>query len=467
MKRLLFGLTLCLAIAGAGVYGASHPAVPKEMTSYRDVVKRVLPAVVSIEARQKAMAAAAGLPRGFRSPFGHLPLPDQAPRHAFGSGFVVDPAGVICTNAHVVDGADEVEVQLQDGRKFTSRDIKRDPKTDLAIVRVEVKEPLPTLSWGDSNALEVGDRVLAVGAPLGLRGTVTSGIISAKGRDVHMNLYEDFLQTDAAINPGNSGGPLVNLAGEVVGVNSAIKSETGGFQGIGLAISSKLAQGVLGQLLTDGAVHRGYLGVQVQPLDAEVAARLGLPGKSGVVVGKVMPGSPAAQCGLQDGDVLTQVAGQPVDAPQDLQRVVAGLTIGKQVELTVYRDGARKLLTITVAEQPETFGTATDFAEPGATSLGKIGVKVTELTAEKARELGYPDRTEGVLITEVEPDGVAHGAGLRSGTLVLGVDQQKVKTVEEFRKAVQNGSLDKGVLLQVRTPHGGTTYVLLKAPSAP
>jgi serine protease Do len=474
MKQLLCALSLCVAVAGAGGYwadrallhGAAPDAVVKDLPSYRDVVKRVLPAVVSIEARPKAAVSSARLSRGFLPPFGNVPLPEPAPRHAFGSGFVVDPAGVICTNAHVVDGADEVEVQLQDGRKFTSRDIKRDPKSDLAIVRVAVKESLPALTWGDSNAMEVGDRVLAVGAPLGLRGTVTSGILSAKGRDVRMNLYEDFLQTDAAINPGNSGGPLVNLAGEVVGVNSAIKSETGGFQGIGLAISSNLARSVLDQLLQSGMVHRGYLGVQVQPLDAEVAARLGLAGKTGVVIGKVMHGSPAAKCGLQDGDVLTEVAGQPVEGPQGLQRVVAGLTIGKQVELTVFRDGARKVLTMTVAEQPEGFGSATGDAETGAISLGRIGVKVTELTAEKARELGYPDKTEGVLIAEVEPDGVANGAGLRSGTLILGVDQLKVKTVEEVRTALEKGSLEKGVLLQVRTPHGGTTYVLLRAPSS-
>jgi serine protease Do len=379
---------------------------------------------------------------------------------------VVDPAGVILTNDHVVRGADQVEVHLQDGRKFTSKDIKHDPKSDLAIVRIQVKEPLPALKLGDSNVMEIGDRVLAVGAPLGLTGTVTSGIISAKSRDVHMNMYEDFLQTDAAINPGNSGGPLVNLAGEVIGINSAIKSETGGFQGIGLAISSNLAQNVLNQLVHDGTVHRGYLGVQVQPLDAKVAAHLGLTGKGGVVVGKVMNGSPAAKCGLQDGDVLTELAGQAVESPQGLQRLVAGLTVGKEVELVVYRDGARKVLTMKAMEQPEQFGNGADFSEAGHTSLGKIGVKVTELTAERAKELGYPAKTEGVLITDVEPNGVAAGAGLRSGWLILGVDQLKVKSVEEVQKALEQGSLERGLLLQVRNPHGGTAYVLLEAPSA-
>jgi serine protease Do len=489
MTRNLLALSLCMTLAATGGYlanralvnGDTPGAVAKDLAGgYRDVVKQVLPAVVSIEARPKVAFTGAKMPPHGKIPrlpeelrkelerFGKQPFPspDMVPHGSFGSGFVVDPAGVILTNDHVVHGADEVDVTLQDGRKFTTRDIKRDPKSDLAIVRVQAKEPLPALKLGDSNAMEIGDRVLAVGAPLGLTGTVTSGIISAKARDVHMNLYEDFLQTDAAINPGNSGGPLVNLAGEVVGINSAIKSETGGFQGIGLAISSNLAQGVLNQLVQDGTVHRGYLGVQVQPLDAKVAARLGLAGKSGVVIGKVMSGSPAAKCGLQDGDVLTELAGQPVESPQGLHRVVAGLAIGKQVELAVFRDGARKVLTMTVAEQPESFGMATNTQEAGATSLGKVGVKVTELTADRAKEMGYPAKTEGVLITEVEPNGVAAGAGLRSGWLILAVDQQKVKTVEEVQKALEQGSLEKGLLLQVRTPHGGTAYVLLEAPSS-
>ncbi len=287
-------LLLCAVMAGAGGYGAayalvfakSRPDVPKDLVSYRDVVKQVLPAVVSIEVKPRVSS-------NTHPAFGSVPfgsLPEESPGRALGSGFVVDASGVIFTNDHVVRDADEVEVRFQDGRTFTSHDIQRDPKSDLAIVRIQVKEPLPFLTLGNSDDMEVGDRVLAIGAPLGLTGSVTSGIISAKARDVHMNIYEDFLQTDAAINPGNSGGPLVNLAGEVIGINSAIKSGTGGFQGIGLAISSNLAKNVMEQLLKDGTVHRGYLGVQTQPLESAVSDRLGLAGKSGVVIAKVLPG---------------------------------------------------------------------------------------------------------------------------------------------------------------------------------
>jgi serine protease Do len=478
MNRLSAGFLLCAALAGVGGYGATYALVhekPQNQTlasdaaSYRDVVKQVLPAVVSIEAKPRATISRASLPPELRKrleQFGGQPFPDVHPGRAFGSGFVVDPSGVILTNDHVVRNAEELVVHFQDGRKFTTRDFKTDPKSDLAVVRIQVKGGLPSLKLGDSDEMEVGDRVLAVGAPLGLTGTVTSGIISAKARDVHMNADEDFIQTDAAINPGNSGGPLVSLAGEVIGINSAIKSQTGGFQGIGLAISSNLAKNVMGQLVKDGTVHRGYLGVQVQPLDPEVAARLGLAGKPGVVIAKVMAGSPAAKAGLRGGDIVTEVAGEPVKDPHSLQKIVAGLPAGKPVELGVYSDGAHEALTVTVEEQPRLFGRNTESGEPEAVRLGKLGVRVTELTAEKARELGHPEKTEGVLVTEVDPNGLAGGAGMRSGTVILKADQQRVKTVEEFQKAVEKASLDEGVLLQVRTALGGTTYVLLKAPAS-
>ena len=483
MKKnvLIFGLFLSLVAVGGysasrALVWANNPApVAHDLPNYRDVVKRVLPAVVSIEAHAKTKLTA-----GFQTPFNmpglpeelrkeleryqkRFPFPDSHPGRAFGSGFIIDPNGVILTNDHVIRGADEVEVLLQDGRKFTSRDIKRDPRTDLAIVRIQAKG-LPFLKLGDSEAMEIGDRVLAIGAPLGMTGTVTSGIISAKGRDIHMNMYEDFLQTDAAINPGNSGGPLVNLAGEVVGINSAIKSGTGGFQGIGLAISSNLAKNVMDQLQQKGSVQRGYLGVSIQPLDSEVAARLGLAGKTGVVIAKVGPGTPAARSGLKDGDILTEFAGQAVKDPRSLQRLVAGQAIGKKVELTVYRDGVKKTLTLTVENQPEAFGISGPALEPGPTTFDKIGVKVTDLTAKKAKELGFPEESR-VLITDVDPASAAGRAGLRSGMLILQVDGKPVKTVAEVQIAFDKSSLAKGYLLQVRSPQGGTMYVLVKSPT--
>ena len=285
---LVLGGVIGTVITGSFLQGQNAaPAVyPRELASYRDVVKKVLPAVVSIEARAKPSRPSRR--RGQRPP---IDDDRSCPRSSagssrtcrrrpeatattdsrtlgFGSGFLVDPKGVILTNYHVVDGADEVEVAAaRTAASSPRKDIKTDPKTDLAIVRIDAKEPLPYLELGDSDAMEIGDRVLAVGAPFGLTGTVTHGIISAKGRSLHMNMYEDFLQTDAAINPGNSGGPLVNLEGKVIGINSAIKSRSGGFQGVGLAIASNLAKNVMEQLLKDGVVHRGYLGVQIKDVD--------------------------------------------------------------------------------------------------------------------------------------------------------------------------------------------------------
>ena len=463
------------------------PAVPKELTSYRDVVKNVLPAVVSIESRVKPKVKADQgqrrrrvplddnqIPEEFRKffeQFGELPMtPDEVPHGGFGSGFLVDPKGIILTNYHVVEGADQVEVQLKDGRKFTSRDIHGDRKTDLAIVRVDAKDRLPFLELGDSDAMEIGDRVLAVGAPFGLTGSVTAGIVSAKGRNkLNVNMYEDFVQTDAAINPGNSGGPLVNLEGKVIGINSAIKSRTGGWQGIGLAIASNMARNIMQSLLKDGVVHRGYLGIQMTELTPEVADKLGLKGQTGVVVGSVIDGTPAAKAGLQEGDVITALGGKKIPDGYTLQRIVASLPVNKPVDLTVVRDGKTKIVPVTPEEQPETFTVARNprgrapREESEALSLGKLGVAVKDLTPELAQQLGYKENATGAVIVRVVPDSPAAEVGLRSTMLVTKVDKQPVRSAEDFQRLVEKGSLENGYLLQVQVPQGGTRYVVVQA----
>jgi len=491
---------VCLVVGGvAGTFVAGpllhgdNPApqavaIPKEITSYRDVVKKVLPAVVSIEARAKPKARVQQernprrradlddmqLPDEFRKFLeeyqdGQAERPDSAPSGGFGSGFLVDPKGIVLTNFHVVGGSDSVEIQLKDGRKFVSKDIKGDRKTDLAVVRFDAKTPLPYLELGDSDAMEIGDRVLAVGAPFGLTGSVTSGIVSAKGRNgLQMNLYEDFLQTDAAINPGNSGGPLVNLAGQVVGINAAIKSRSGGFQGVGLAIASNLANNVVQQLLKDGTVHRGYLGVQIKDLDdAEVASRLGVKEHTGVVVGQVFDGSPAAKAGLKDGDVVTSIGGKPVTNGRDLQRVVAALPLRQPVDLAVVRDGKAQVLSVTIEEQPDDFGNArvpvqrAPARDKDSVKLDKLGAEVTDLTPELAEELGFRESAKGALITKVDPDGPAARAGLRRGMLVVKADKEPVKSAAAFKAQADRVPV-KGVLLQVQSPREGTKYVLVK-----
>ncbi|HMC66365.1 MAG TPA: Do family serine endopeptidase, partial [Gemmataceae bacterium] len=454
----------------------------------------VLPAVVSIESRARPKKTATQAPRRkpniddpqlpeelrkFLEEFQRQPFdtPEDSPHFGFGSGFIVDPKGVILTNYHVVDGADQVVVHFADGQKLVSKDVHSDRKTDLAIVRVEAKQPLPYLELGDSNAMEIGDRVLAVGAPFGLAGSVTQGIISAKGRNgLNMNLYEDFLQTDAAINPGNSGGPLVNLEGKVIGINAAIKSRSGGFQGVGLAIASNVAKPVVEQLLKNGTVQRGYLGVQikdVRALDPEVAARLGVQDQQGVIVSQVFDKSPAAKAGLQEGDVVTALAGKPIKDGQELQRTIASLSLRQPVDLSIVRDGKRQTLRVTIEEQPEDFGTTRLTSQPRRSKpeaetvpLDTIGVEVTDMTADTADQLGFKRSAAGALITKVDPNSIAAEAGLRRGTLVVKVDKTQVKSAAELKDALGKASLQKGVLLQVQSPQGGISYVMLKSDSA-
>jgi serine protease Do len=467
------------------------------MTSYRGLVKQVLPAVVSIEARTKPVKVKQTprrnprspqapddlrkqLPEDFRRFFEDMPfdqMPERPnPKVGFGSGFLVDARGTVLTNFHVVDGADQVMVELQDGRKFVCRDIKGDRRSDLAIVRLNVKDarPLPFLELGDSDQMEIGDRVLAVGAPFGLTGTVTQGIISGKGRTgFNMNMYEDFLQTDAAINPGNSGGPLVNMEGKVVGINSAIKSRTGGFQGVGLAIASNMARNVMNALIKEGVVHRGYLGVQVRDLSEEVASHLGLSGKSGVVVGQVFDSSPAGKAGVQAGDIITSINGKTIKDGRVLQATVAGLPLHKRVPLAVLRDGQKLDLKVTIEEQPGDFGMSrleapeqNPPAEEGNLGVEKIGVDVADLTPRLRDQFGYQSKARGVVITAVESGSVAWEAGLRQGMLINKVNNKRVESAATARDALQQASLEKGILLQVQSAQGGTNYVLVQQANA-
>jgi serine protease Do len=495
MKRwsLVLATLLTGVLAGGYLMGPMlHGQAPapstalKDVTSYRDIVKKVLPAVVSIETQTKVVRTKAQPPRRpipyedlaipdefrrFFEDFKQMPFEQQVPRTGFGSGFFIRADGVILTNFHVVAGADQVTVALNDGRKFHSKNIKGDRRTDLAIIRLEnAGSSFPYLELGDSDNMEIGDRVLAVGAPFGLAGSVTQGIVSAKGRNgLNMNMYEDFIQTDAAINPGNSGGPLVSLDGKVIGINSAIKTHSGGFQGVGLAVASNLAKTVVRSLEKDGVVHRGYLGVQIRGLDPEVAKRLGVPKGTGVLIGQVFDRTPASKAGLQPGDVITEIAGKKVKDGHSLQRVVADLPLKQPVDVAVLRDGKNIVLHVTVEEQPGDFG----FARAGNEEerppssfdgivLDKLGIELADLSERAATELGYAKGTSGAVITRVEPGSVAFQAGLRRGLLVKKVDSHKVADARGAQQALEKASLSRGVLLQVQSPQGGTNIVLLR-----
>jgi serine protease Do len=427
------------------------PPLPRELASFSPVVKRVLPAVVSIEGKAKTAAKA-------------KPADPQDTDPGFGSGVLIDPSGVVLTNNHVVRDVDAVEVALADGRKFTARDIRRDPKTDLAIVKLDAAGPLPFLEFADSDAAEVGDRVLAVGAPFGLTGSVTHGIVSGKSRNnLRLNPFEDWLQTDAAVNPGNSGGPLVNLEGKVVGITAAIKTRNGGFSGVGLAVASNLCKTVATQLLKDGVVRRGYLGANVRDLDDALATKLGV--KTGAIVTVVTENTPAAKAGVAVGDVLMIVAGQPVRTSRDVQRVVAGLPLGQPAEVSVVRDGKALVLKVVIEEQPAVVRAA---APPPVAGDGAIvpyqslGLAVSDLTPEMTARLGYPKGTTGALLIAVTRGGPAEQAGLMAGLVVVKVDKTPVASAAAFRQAVAAADRDKGLLLRVLRPSGEVDFAVVK-----
>jgi serine protease Do len=477
----LIGMLFSDRLHGQNVPAPLPAVMPKETGSYREVVKRVLPAVVSIEAKVTKKPVQANRPRQqlppnvpeeFRRFFEGQDGGEQRfdPNLGFGSGFVIDPSGVILTNFHVVDGADTLEVSFQDGRKFTTTDVRRDAKTDLAVLKIKADQPLPSLEFGDSDAMEVGDRVLAVGAPFGLAGTVTQGIVSAKSRqNLRLNQYEDFLQTDAAMNPGNSGGPLVNLEGKVVGINSAIKTRGGGSNGVGLAVSSNLAKDVSRQLLDGGSVKRGYLGVGVRAVDADLAARLGVPADgNAVVVTKVYDNTPAAKAGLKAGDAILSVGGVALKDVAALPRVVAKLPLGKPTEVIYVRDGKTFAQQVTIDEQPEDYGSAEKMTRsssarvPTDAGVDVGGLTVTDLTPQLTGQLGFPRDAKGALIMGVERGSAAADVGLVRGLLIVKVDKTPISGVKDFQDAMAAASKEKGALLMVTRPNGESDFVVLK-----
>ncbi len=490
MKRMLIYAALSGAALLAGTVrvpralGAERePAAiaQQNVPSYRDVVKQVLPAIVSIETH--ARQAAPTRRRDFNLPeewqdFNNAPPPRGSwfgpgpgrTRQGSGSGFIIDSSGVIVTSYHLLRGADDVIVKLHDGRKFVSSSFKSDPKTDLAIIRIDSKDALPALQWADSAAMEIGDRVLAVGAPYGLEGTVTQGIVSGKGRSLRLNMYEDFIQTDAAINPGNSGGPLVCLEGKVVGVNSVIKTMTGGFPGRRPRRQQRLwpSRSSIG-LLKEGVVKRGFLGVQINALSSEVAERLGMKDHRGVLVARVFDDSPAKKAGVQEGDVITALDGKTIETPAALAFAVARVLVGKSVDVTVWRDGRLTTIHVTVEQQPEEFGLNSEPAqtprlhEQDRVWLPNLGVAVVGLAKGSASRWGFSETAEGALVVDVEHNSPAALSGIRTGDLIQKVDGKQVATATAAKDAVRAGSLSKGILLQIRSEDRGLAFVMLRA----
>lgn len=475
LRRMIGALAaLALMLPAVARAGGPPPA------SFADLAERLLPAVVNISTTQ-IMKAPQGAPEMPQFPPGS-PLeeffkeflerqqgarPDAPSRKAtsLGSGFIIDAAGYIVTNNHVIADADEISVKLHDDTVFQATVVGRDPKVDLALLKIDPgRKPLVPVPFGSSDDARVGDWVLAIGNPFGFGGTVTAGIVSARARDINAGLYDDFIQTDAAINRGNSGGPMFNMRGEVIGINSAIISPSGGSIGIGFAVPASLAVPVLDDLRKYGKVRRGWLGVRIQSLDTDMAENIGLPDQKGALIAKVEPNGPGQKAGLKNGDVVLKFDGKDIPEMRRLPLVVASTPINKKVEVVIWRDGKRQTLTATVGEMPEdpaekqVQGKAEQpkpqQGKEGVLTLSGVGLTVSSLTPQLRERFGLDDEAKGVLVTEVKQDGPAAEKGLRPGDMIIEADHKQVRTPADLGKAVEEGRKagSKSVLLRVENP---------------
>jgi len=363
----------------------------------------------------------------------------KQPQISQGSGFFVSPNGHILTNAHVVKNSSKITIVLHDGREMKAKVIGHDSSTDVAVIKVDGKR-LPYIELGDSEEIDLAEWVLAIGSPFQLRATVTAGIVSAKGRhNLRITDFEDFIQTDAAINPGNSGGPLINLKGEVIGINTAIVSKSGGYLGIGFAIPSNMAKHVMQQLLDNGTVTRGFLGVALQPLDQDMADAFGLERPEGALVAEVVRGSPADKGGLKQGDIIIGYNGTPVKAIGSLRNEIAMQKPGSTITLRVNRNGKVLNLTIKLTAQAD--------ANAGSEFIKKLGMEVEPLSSELSNKLGYGPGDEGVVVTKIKPGSTAATAGIRPGLLILAINHKKVTTLEEFHDSLKETKNNRILIL--------------------
>lgn len=436
--------------------------------AFRSASEKVLPSVVTIRSTGSTSASRGELQRGnipeelrsnpmFKRFFEGMPkgdsgAPEGRERSGMGSGVIIDSSGIILTNNHVVKGADKLLVKLHDGREFEAKEWKTDPKTDIAVVRIESETSLPVASIGNSDGLEIGDWVIAVGAPFGLDETVTAGIISAKSRGIGITDREEFLQTDAAINPGNSGGPLVNLNGDVVGINTAISSTSGGYQGIGFAIPVNLARWVGDELMAHGTVQRAFLGVGIQSVDNTLSKQLGLNTVKGAVVTSVREGSPAAKSGLQSGDVIVEFDGSAISKPSDLQGRVERASVSDVHNVVVIRDSKTVTLSVRVQAMPANLVSVGEsgIGSAAESEFSDLGLNVADLTTDVAKQLGL-EEANGVVITGVKSGSPADKAGLDEGMVITKVGHSVVNNMDDFRTAMKNAPVNDGVLMLVQS----------------
>ena len=449
------------------------------MVSFADLAEKASPAVVNIAAvqavkQQDWRTQMPQFPPGspfeqffkdfFENQYKNAPAKKGV---ALGSGFIISADGYVVTNNHVIQNAQDIKVILNDQTQLSATLVGRDEKTDLALLKVKAPKALPTLSWGDSDRARVGDPVMAIGNPFGLGGTVTAGIISARARDIQAGPYDDFIQTDAAINQGNSGGPLLNQDGQVVGINSAIFSPSGGSVGIGFSIPANMARPIVDQLRTKGKTERGWLGVRIQDITPELAESLSMDNTDGVLIARVNENSPAAKAGIEDGDVIVRYDGHDIKVSKDLPRLVASTPVGKTVTLDYVRDGARRTTTAKIerledAEMAEDASTAQD-SQGQQSRVILYGMHLVALTDQNRQAYQIPQSVRGVLVSRVEPNSELYQAGIRQGTVILSVSRDRVTTPQQVITLVDTLKKrgNRSLLMQMRLPEGSQLFVAL------
>jgi len=485
------GLAMAIVAAPAISLPTAHQVQAQGPASVADIADSLMAAVVNISTSQKVQRRGNGnvprpqLPEG--SPFQDF-FDDLFPkgegeknegggnnntprtRQSLGSGFVLDADGIIITNNHVIADADEIIVNFSDGSKLTAELVGTDPKTDIAVLRVKPVLPLTAVSFGDSDKARIGDWVMAIGNPFGLGGTVTLGIVSAVGRDISSGPYDNFIQTDASINRGNSGGPLFNMQGEVVGINTAIISPSGGSIGIGFSIPASLATGVVDQLVEFGETRRGWLGVQIQTVTEEIAESLGLDKASGALVSGVVKDGPAEKSGVKSGDVILEFDGKAVDAMRDLPRIVADTPVEKTVDVLVLRKGKKETIGVKLGrledgeKQQASLTTGKEDEKEEVKTRSLLGLTLSELSEEAREGTKIPEDLNGLIISEVESGSAAQDKGIQPGEVVVEIGQEPVETLDAAEKQIAALKKEgrKNALLMVASPTGDIRFVVLQ-----
>jgi serine protease Do len=467
LRPILIVLTILLLGAPSGPIAWAHDNdVPMVPANFTQLAESARPGVVNIRTERTMKGGGRVFRHFFGAPFGgqHNPFenffrPFSEPekeykQQSLGSGFIIDKAGYIVTNNHVIEGADEIKVRLADEKEYAATVVGRDPKTDLALIKIDSADNLTPLPLGDSEKIKVGTWVVAIGSPFGLEQTVTQGIVSAKKRVIGAGPYDDFIQTDASINPGNSGGPLIDMQGRVVGINTAIIASG---QGIGFAIPINLAKNIVAQLKDKGEVTRGWLGVAIQDLTPELAEYYGLGNRHGVLVNQVFAGDPADKAGIREYDIITALNGHPLSTGRELSSAIANTAVGEKTKITILRGGKMMTLTATVAKRNDN-----ELIAEGRNNNEALGLQVAELSPERAQQFGLDQSESGVLVVDVEDGSRADKAGVQMGDLIKGINKKKVEDLNDYESLMKSANQKKPLFLLIMRRNEGLKAIKIK-----